>query len=129
MRAPVQIVFRDVEDSARAEERARHRAGKLSRFCSEISSCQVSVSVPHRQNLKGNLFHVQIRMAVPGKELVVSRNPHEHHEHEDLWVALRDAFDAAERELKRYVARKRARARAQEQRGTPSLQRLRTNAA
>jgi ribosome-associated translation inhibitor RaiA len=36
---------------------------------------------------------------VPGKELVVSRDPGDVHAHKDVYVAIRDAFDAAERQL------------------------------
>jgi cold shock CspA family protein len=57
------------------------------------------VERPHRQHHKGTLFHVRIDLRVPGRELVVNRDPTEHHAHEDVYVAIRDAFDAARRQL------------------------------
>jgi cold shock CspA family protein len=44
---------------------------------------------------------------VPGGELVVARSPSAHAAHEDVLVAIRDAFDAARRELMDYARRKR----------------------
>jgi hypothetical protein len=42
---------------------------------------------------------VRIDLTVPGAELVVSRDPELDHGHEDVYVAIRDAFDAARRQL------------------------------
>jgi hypothetical protein len=36
---------------------------------------------------------------MPGRELVVSRDPAEHDAYEDVYVAIRDAFDAAKRQV------------------------------
>jgi cold shock CspA family protein len=46
-------------------------------------------------------------MTVPGGELVVGREPDEHQAHEDVYVAVRDAFDEACRQLEAYVSRSR----------------------
>ncbi|MGH7789184.1 MAG: hypothetical protein ACRERC_20105 [Candidatus Binatia bacterium] len=40
-------------------------------------------------------------------ELVVTREPTEHHAHEDLYVAIRDAFDAAQRRPEDHARRQR----------------------
>ena len=50
----------------------------------------------HRQ---GTIYHVRVDLTVPGGEVVVNREPGEDHAHEDLHVAIRDAFDAARRRL------------------------------
>jgi len=34
---------------------------------------------------------------------VIGREPTQHHAHEDVYVAIRDAFDAAKRQLEDYV--------------------------
>jgi cold shock CspA family protein len=59
----------------------------------------VAVETPHRHHHRGNLFHVRIDITVPGRELVVGRSPAAHHAHEDVYVAIRDAFRAAARQL------------------------------
>lgn len=41
---------------------------------------------------KGNLYHVRIDITTPRNELVVSREHHD--EHENVYVAIRDAFNS-----------------------------------
>ena len=50
---------------------------------------------------------------MPGSELVVKRDPKDTHVNEDIYVALRDAFQAMERQLKEFVARQRTDLKAQ----------------
>jgi cold shock CspA family protein len=53
------------------------------------------------------LYHVRIDLTVPGAELVASREPHDNHAHEDVYVAIRDAFDAMRRQLEAHARRQR----------------------
>jgi cold shock CspA family protein len=55
-------------------------------------SCRVVVEETQRRRHQGNLFSVRIDLTVPGKEIAVSRQ-----EHEDAYVAVRDAFNVAAR--------------------------------
>jgi cold shock CspA family protein len=48
------------------------------------------------------LYHVRVDITVPGAELVASRSRDKNHAHEDVYVAIRDAFDAAKRQLQEY---------------------------
>jgi ribosome-associated translation inhibitor RaiA len=51
-------------------------------------------------------------MTVPGAELLVTRgHHHQSHAHEDVYVAIRDAFDAAKRRLEEYGRQQHAHAR------------------
>jgi len=106
MKVPLQITFRDVPRSTEIEERIRAKAAKLDRFYDRITGCRVVVDAPHRNRQSGNLYHVRIDLSVPGEEIVVNREPHKHQEHEELAVAIRDAFNAAQRQLQDY-SRKR----------------------
>lgn len=99
MQIPVQISFRNIEPSPAVEARVRERVAKLDQFFDRIMSCRVMIEAPDRQKRKGKLYHVRIELGVPGKELVVDRSPKEKHAHEDVYVAIRDAFDAARRQL------------------------------
>jgi cold shock CspA family protein len=48
----------------------------------------------------GDLFAVRLRITRPGQgEVLIDRNPDEDHAHEDVYVAIRDAFNAARRRL------------------------------
>ncbi|MEJ2508837.1 MAG: HPF/RaiA family ribosome-associated protein [Gammaproteobacteria bacterium] len=103
MQLPLQITFRNMEPSPAVEAKVRERAEKLDRFFDHIMSCRVVIEAPHKHHHQGNLFHVRIDVTVPGNELVVSREPHQHQAHEDAYVVLRDAFDALQRQLEDYA--------------------------
>lgn len=109
MQIPVQITFRDMEPSAAVEERIRERAAKLERFYDRITSCRVLVEEPHLHQHKGKLFHVRVDVTVPGGELVANRSHDDNHAHEDVYVAIRDAFRAIERQLEEHAQKKKGR--------------------
>jgi ribosome-associated translation inhibitor RaiA/cold shock CspA family protein len=107
MQVPTQITFRDVAHSEQIEEQVREHAAKLEEFYERITSCHVVIEKPHRHHGQGNLFHVRIHVAVPGRELVVDREPAEDHAREDVLVTIRDAFKAMRRQLEDYVRKLR----------------------
>lgn len=114
MQLPLQISFRDIPPSAAVEARIRERADKLDLYYDRIMSCRVVVEAPHGRHHQGKLFHVRVDLIVPGGELVVSREPAQHHAHEDVFVAIRDAFDAAQRQLADYARRQRGQTKTHE---------------
>lgn len=98
MQLPLQITIRGVEHSDALEAHIREKAGKLDEFFSHIMSCRVVVEMPHKHHQQGKNFTVRIDIGVPGNEIVVN------HDHaKDVYVALRDAFDAAKRQLEDYA--------------------------
>lgn len=105
MKLPLQIVFRNIEPSAAIEAKVRERADKLDKFFDRIISCRVVIEEHHRHHHQGNIYHVRVDVKVPGDEIVVSREPPEHHAHEDVYVAIRDAFDAVRRRLEDHARR------------------------
>ncbi len=80
---------------------------RFERYYSRIMGCRVMIESRHRHHHKGKLYHVRIDVTVPGDELVVSREPDDNHAHEDAYVAIRDAFDAMERQLESFARRQR----------------------
>jgi cold shock CspA family protein len=102
MKVPLQITFRRGERSDTAETRIRERAAKLDRLYEDVISARVVVDVPQMRHRKGRIYQVQVAVAVPGRELVVNREPLLNHAHEDLTVAIDDAFEAMERRLKEH---------------------------
>jgi len=107
MQIPLQLVFRDIEPSAAIEARIREEVDKLEEFHKGIIGCRVIVEAPHRRHHKGKLYNVRVTLTVPGAELVVSRDPERDHAHEDVYVAIRDVFDAAQRQLQDKTQRRR----------------------
>lgn len=104
---PVQITFRGLSPSDALKEAVVSRAARLERFYDKIESCRVVLEAPNRHHKKGSPFQVRVRLAVPGEDIVVSRDPENHPEHSDLHLAINDAFKEATRQLEDYVRRRR----------------------
>ncbi len=102
MKLPLQITTRNISLSEAAENTIREKAAKLETFHENITACRVLVEVPHRHKHQGMAYNVSIDITVPGNEIVVKREPNE-----DLYVAIRDSFDAARRQLQEISARRR----------------------
>lgn len=107
MQFPVQITFKGIDHSDFIEARILERAEKLERFAGQIMSCRVVVERATHRHHKGDIYHVHINATMPGRELVVSRDPERGDAHADVYVAVRDAFDALRRQLEDAVRRKR----------------------
>jgi len=103
MQIPLQITFLGIPPSEAVEARIREKASKLDKFHSHIMSCRVAVEAEHHHHHQGNLYHIRIDITTPHKELIISREHHDNKAHEDVYVAIRDAFDAATRQLEDYV--------------------------
>ncbi len=109
MQLSLQVTLRDISPSAAVEDYIRERAAKLDAFYEKIMSCRVVVEAPVRHHRKGGPYKVRIDLTVPGDELVVNRQSDD-----DLYVAIRDAFDAARRRLEDYARRQRGSVKAHE---------------
>jgi ribosomal subunit interface protein len=94
MQIPLQITLRNLAKSDAVEQQIRKKAEKLDRHHGHIVSCRVVVEIPSRHKHQGKEFVVRLDIKVPGSEIVVN---HDHHE--DLYVALHEAFHAAQRRL------------------------------
>ena len=76
---------------------------KLEHFYDRITGCRVALTLDARHQHQGRQFSVHVGVKVPGGTIEVTR------EHDrNIHVALRDAFDAARRQLEDYAREKRA---------------------
>lgn len=107
MQLPLQITFRHAPSSPGIEALIRERAEELDRFFERIISCRVAVECQHARHRQGNLFRIRVDLKVPGREIVVGRDPAANRGHEDVHVAIRDAFDAAQRLLEDHARQMR----------------------
>ncbi|KQW51050.1 MULTISPECIES: HPF/RaiA family ribosome-associated protein [unclassified Ensifer] len=103
MQITPQIRFRGMEPSASVEVAVREQIARLQRFHKRITSCNVVIEAPHRHGRKGFVYHVRVNVTVPGREIVVGHEHEEDHAHEDVRVAIRDSFNAAQRQLEDVV--------------------------
>ena len=108
MQVPLEITFRDIHKTEAIELLINKHVQKLERICDTISSCRVVIERPQRHQHSGTSFHVRIDMTVPpGHEIVASKEPGDAEMHMKLPTIIKDAFDAAERQLKDVMARQR----------------------
>ncbi len=98
MQIPLQITFRNLPGSESLEARIREKVARLELLYPRITSCRVTVEELDRHRRQGKEFRVRVDLSVPEHEIVVDRD----HD-EDVYVAVRDAFDAAGRKLQDVV--------------------------
>lgn len=99
MQKPLQITIQGMEHSAALDADIRERVVKLEEFYPRLIGCHVTVEQPHRHHRQGAQFGVRIDLHLPGRAEVVVNRKHA----EDVYVALRDAFDAAKRQLEEHI--------------------------
>jgi ribosomal subunit interface protein len=98
MQTPLQISLRGIKHSDALYNAIRDKADKLDRYYVRITGCRVVLDLSAHHKRQGRQFTARIQLRVPGGEIAVTR---EHDE--DLQVALRDAFDAARRQLEDFA--------------------------
>ncbi|MDQ5859075.1 MAG: HPF/RaiA family ribosome-associated protein [Acidobacteriota bacterium] len=105
---PARIHFLDGPRSEAVDAKIQARADRLARFSDEIQKCEVWLESPHGHHRKGRLYGIRIRLTVPGEEITIERQP----ETDDVYVAIREAFDAARRKLEDHERRRRGQLKA-----------------
>jgi len=103
MQIPLQITFRGIPHSDAVEAKIREKVSKLEKFHAHIMGCRVAVEAEHHSHHQGNQYHIRLDITTPRKELVISREHHDKQAYEDIYVAIRDAFNAATRQLEDYA--------------------------
>ena len=100
MQTPLQIAFEHLDHSDALETAIRNEVHRLERFYNRITSARVVIARPQHRQHKGDTYSVRIHLELPaGKHVDVSRDPGATGRHEDAHVTIRDAFDAAGRQL------------------------------
>jgi cold shock CspA family protein/ribosome-associated translation inhibitor RaiA len=110
MQRPLKITSRDFTLSEAVEDEIRQKAAALCSYYERLSGCEVTVRAPAiKHHRKGGPFQVDIRLTVPGRELTV-----DHQGEAELQQAIREAFNAARRQLEDYTREQRGSVKAHE---------------
>jgi ribosomal subunit interface protein len=107
---PLQITFRHLPRSDAIESTIREKVDKLEEFYPALVSCRVVVDEDRLHHQQGRHFNVRLDLHVPGHEFATTR---EHDE--DVYVAVRDAFDSARRWLEDEIRQQRGDVKRHEQ--------------
>jgi len=111
MSIPIQITARNFDLPEPFRDKIHKKAEHLEKYYDRIMRCKIVVEVPHRHRHEGALYNVRVDITVPGKEIVIKREPHK-----DIDVAIRDSFDAARRKLEDFARRQRGTVKHHEER-------------
>lgn len=103
MQTDLHIALRNMPRSEALEARIRDDFAKLELVHPRLVSCRVEVEQLDRHQHQGGQFAVKVEARAPGHEEALST----HHHHEDVYVAVRDAFDSVRRQLEEKVRRAR----------------------
>jgi len=96
---PLQVTLHGIDPSPVIDRALRRKGAWIRRYHPHIIACRVTVEAPHRRHRYGRLYGVRVEVTVPGGGLAATRNASLDHTHEDLLVAIRDAFESLRREL------------------------------
>lgn len=100
MQVPVEIAFQHCEPSKEIRSEIARQVKRLEKFSHRITSCHVVIAGPQTRHREGDLFKIDVRIAMPErKDVIVGRTHGDAPEHEHALVAIRDAFDAAVRQI------------------------------
>jgi ribosome-associated translation inhibitor RaiA len=107
MATTIRLTFRNMEPSPAVDFEVRQRAEKLAAHFPDLMDCHAVIEVPHRSQQKGVHFRMLLELKVPGKTLVVSRDPAADATREDAHITIYEAFRAAHRALEHYIDERR----------------------
>ncbi len=77
---------------------------KLQRVFNRIISCHVTLRTPHRHQTQP-LHEAHIYLEIPGEDLVINNGSSRRLSHQDPHLAVRQAFRALHRQLRKQVER------------------------
>ncbi len=105
---PLQIRSGEIPLTAEIEGYIRERGERLQSFAGGITGCRVTIEAPVSHHQKGGPYAVSVNLLLPGAQLVVNRRTDA-----NLHAAIRQAFDAAGRQLEDHVRRVRGQVKAE----------------
>lgn len=105
---PIKIAYRNVDPSPAVEADIRKHAERLADLDSRIHWCNVGVEADGKHQRKGRLYRITVNLGLPGKTIAVNRaSPHDD-THRDIYVAIRDSFEAAAQQVDDYARLRRS---------------------
>jgi cold shock CspA family protein len=97
--SPLQITFRGIDPSQAVETAIRQRAGRLASFSQQITRLHVTVHMPQQHRHRGNHYALRIDITTPTGDLHITGDPSLDGSQKDFQSVLREAFEAAARQL------------------------------
>ncbi|MEO1292898.1 MAG: HPF/RaiA family ribosome-associated protein [Pseudomonadota bacterium] len=102
MQTQAEIAYHHMDPQPHVAARVDERIERLETHFGRLVSCRVTVDAPHQRHKTGNAYIVRLEARTPTGVFVVDHQPGDRNAHTDVLVALRDAFDALERQLSKW---------------------------
>ena len=99
MQTSLRVTFRHMDPSAVLEQRIHELIQRLEHRHDRITGCHVVVEAPVGGQSHHGAFQIHVELNIPGRVIHASNAPINLHEHRDAYIALRDAFESAKRQL------------------------------
>lgn len=101
MRISPEISYRGVNKTDALENLIADKIAKLEQVYDRISSCRIALEQVHDHPESGSPYRVRLDITVPeSREVVVDKSPDEGTQYPPLEAVIRDAFEAAMRQLR-----------------------------
>jgi ribosome-associated translation inhibitor RaiA len=99
MRSHVTLTFRNIERCGALEARALELGSRLQRFDKRLTQCHMTLEGADGD--AGNIasYVTKIELSVPGAQVHADSLHGDNTRHADIYLAMRDAFDDAKRQL------------------------------
>lgn len=108
MQVPLEIAYRFMDNTEYVDGLIRKKAAKVEKAFPQMVSCRVALEQEQGKQKSGNLHRLRIDMRMPpGHEVVVTRRMEVHKPGEDLPPFIREAFEAAERQMRDLLAQQK----------------------
>lgn len=100
MKIQPEITYRNLNKTESIDSLIQEKISKLEKFCDYMTSCRVVVEKAHEHPSSGSPYKVSIDITIPhGREIAVSHNPDSGKQYPPLEAVIRDAFEAARRQV------------------------------
>jgi cold shock CspA family protein/ribosome-associated translation inhibitor RaiA len=104
MQSPARITFQNTEPSVAVEARVHEHIAHLERFHPEIVACRIEIAALPVHKPPYATYDVQVEIETADRVIHVRSETADPDAYVDVFIALRDAFDAAKRTLRRLAA-------------------------
>lgn len=102
MKPAIDLVYRDLEVSSSLNYIISKKLEKLNRYTENILHSRIVLDTPHNHKTKGKQFRASIELDIKGHPIAITQD------NENIHLAVRDAFNSAERKIKELNSRQRA---------------------
>jgi Sigma 54 modulation protein / S30EA ribosomal protein len=99
MRSLVTLTFRNIERCGALEARALELGSRLQRFGKRLTQCHMTLEGADGGADNIAPYVIKIELSVPGAQIHADSLHGDNTGHADVYLAMRDAFDDAKRQL------------------------------